>query len=153
MRPDPNDHSTDARSARIIHLGEVRRRRAGGRRAPDGQYIAALSLLAVFGWALWISVLFSLQPARLLTFIAFFVPLWIALAATSAVVLYVVDWRRGLLARLFRCAARAATFATVACANLAMLAAHRWSVLIAGIIVLAGAGFQALVERRLESRY
>lgn len=152
MRPDPDDHSSGSDPARIIYLGEVRRRRASRSTAPARQYLAVLGLIALVSWALWLSVLLALQPARLLTYLAFFIPLWVALASTLTIALYTFEWRRGLLARLSRCGARSAVLATVLVVNLALQAAHRWSVIVAGATLLLAAGVETVLEQRRRSR-
>lgn len=131
MRPDPRQHAERDESGRIIYLGDVRRRRGSRRQEPDTHYLAALLLVAVACLAIWAAVLLTLQPARLLTYLAFFVPLATAVAALATIGAYVVEWRRGLFPSLGRCARRGALFSAVIVANLAAQAAHRWSVLVA----------------------
>ncbi len=138
MRPDPRQRLTGDDTGRIIQLGEVRRKRASRRQAPDRHYLWAVAIAGVIGWALWLSVLFSLQPQKLLTYLAFSIPLGIALWSTATIVAYGVDWRRGVMPDLGRCARRGLLIAALLIANVAFRAGHHWSVLfLLGSIVLA----------------
>src|SRR4029077_2220945 len=103
MRPNPQRPSPDDDPDRIIYLGDVRRRRSSRGRVPDRQYLAVIGLTGIACWGLWIAVVTSVQPVKLLTYLAFFIPLALALAATFTLALYAIDWRRGLLPRLGRC--------------------------------------------------
>jgi hypothetical protein len=149
MRPDPRqDHERDA-SGRIIYLGDVRRRRSR-RTAPDRHYLAAVVLLGVVAWAVWLCVFLTLAPARLLTFLAFFVPLGLALAATGTVVAYAIDVRRTQVPSLLRAGRRGSLVAAVLVTNLAVTAAHRWTPFVAiGSIALAVSA-DIVVARRSE---
>jgi hypothetical protein len=138
MRPHPQDTQTTAESGRVIYLGDVRRRRAARRRAPDGHYLITLALVAVAAWIVWGIVVFNLAPARLLTYLAFFAPLWVALAATGALIAYGVEWRRGFLPSLMASARRGMLAATIIDVTLAFQAAHRWGVP-AGLVALGAA--------------
>ena len=137
MRPTLQHDDTGEETDRIIYLGDVRRRRARHRRGPDRHYLGALSLVAALAWAGWLAVLFTLPPARLLTFTAFFLPLWLALTATGSIAAYAVEWRRGTLPGLRACTAHGIALATFIVLNLALQAAHRWTLLFAAISLLA----------------
>jgi hypothetical protein len=141
MRPDPSQDRDQSASGRIIYLGLVRRRRVA-RGAPDHHYLAAVALLGIAAWAVWLTILFTLSPARLLTYLAFFVPLGIALASTGTMIAYGVDARSERFASLARAARRGTLVAAVAVANLAFIAGHRWTP-IAGILSL---GIAAVIE-------
>jgi hypothetical protein len=126
MRPNPSQPH-DADSDRIIYLGDVRRRRSVRRRqAPDHHYLIVIGLIGIAAWIVWLAVLVTLPPARLLTYFAFFTPLFVAVACTGAVVAYAVDWRRGLFPSLSICVRRGLLTAGVVVLNLALLAAHHW---------------------------
>jgi hypothetical protein len=144
MRPDPQDLRNET-DGRIIYLGDVRRRRTGRRRQqPDRHYLAALGLASVAAWAVWLTVVLTLQPARLISYVAFLLPLALALTATGSIVLYAVEWRLGQLPSLRAEVRRAALVAGVVVANLALLAAHRWSILVLGLsalLAIAAEGF------------
>lgn len=127
MRPDPRHQQSPTSSDRIIYLGDVRRRRAIRKRAPDRQYLAALFLVAAVAWAAWLTVLFTVQPMRLLTYVAFLAPLWVALTSTGSIVAYAAEWRRGMFPGLRVCVRRGALAASVIELNLALRAAHHWS--------------------------
>lgn len=136
MRPHPHHHHPPGDTGRIIRLGDVRRRRAARTRAPDRHYLASLLLIAAVGWALWLTVLFTLPPARLLTYVAFLAPLWLAVAASGALVAYGIEWKRGLVPSLAVCGRRGALTALLVVLNLAALSAHRWSLpLLIGSVV------------------
>lgn len=150
MRPDPRQHPERDESGRIIYLGDVRRRRGSRRQEPDTHYLAALVLVAVACLAIWAAVLLTLQPARLLTYLAFFVPLGIALAALATIGVYALEWRRGLFPSLSRCVRRGALIAVVIVANLAVRAGHRWTLLIALGSVAVALLVDAVAARRDE---
>jgi hypothetical protein len=149
MRPNPHDGTTEDDAARIIYLGEVRRRRASRQRQqPDHHYLAALGLVAATSWAVWLTVVFSLPPARLLTYLAFFVPLGLAIGATSAIGLHLADTRAGRVPGLRQSIRRGYLIAGVIVANLAFLAAGRWSVLVLGVSTLAALCIEVGTARR-----
>lgn len=126
MRPTAQHSEAPEEPARVIYLGDVRRRRTAGQRGPDRHYLAALALIAGAATCVWLGVLFTLAPARLLTYAAFFAPLSVALTAIGAIGAYAVEWRRGIAPSLRACTRRGALSAAVVVANLALLAAHRW---------------------------
>jgi hypothetical protein len=136
MRPDPHQRRPDADPGSIIYLGDVRKRRGSPKRAPDRQYVAVLGFVAMVGWASWLLVATNLAPARLLTYIAFFTPLAIALFSTTTLTSYVLAWRAGRSPSLRACARRGVLSSVLVIANLALLAGHRWNVL-AGVVTLA----------------
>lgn len=147
MRPTLDDGDRDE-GGRIIYLGDVRRRRARGRLAPDRHYLAVLALVALAAWALWLVVLLTLPPARLLTYLAFFLPLGIALSVTGALVSYAADWRFGALPSLRRALRRGLLLAGVVILNGALLAAHLWSpLLLIGSAVVASAADTVMARR------
>ena len=45
-------------------------------------------IIGVIALAVWLAVVTSLAPARLLTYVAFFAPLWVAVAALSSAAIY-----------------------------------------------------------------
>lgn len=136
VRPDPRKFPDRDDSGRIIYLGDVRKRRGTRQVAPDQHYLLVVALAAAAGWAMWLAVLLSLQPSKLLTFVAFFLPLALALAATGTLVTYALDWRRGLSPSLARSARRGSLLASLIVLNMAFQAAHRWTPLL-GIISVA----------------
>lgn len=141
MRPHPHHHHPPGETGRIIRLGDVRRRRAARTRAPDRHYLASLFLVAAVCWALWLTVLFTVPPVRLLTYIAFLTPLCVALAASGALLAYAIDWQRGLAPSLSTCGRRGVLGALLVVLNLAAQAAHRWTPLLAlgsvvGVVVV-----------------
>lgn len=87
--------------------------------------------------AVWLAVVLTLSPQRLLTFLAFFAPLFGALAAIGAVVAYAVEWQRGYYPSLRECLRRGVLGAGVVVLNLALVAAHRWKLPVAGGSVAA----------------
>lgn len=135
MRPHAHHEHSTQESGRIIYLGEVRRRRKAGR-APDRHYLAALVLVAAAGWAAWAIVLLDITPARLLTYVAFLLPLWVALTATGALTAYALEWRLDRVPSLVASTRRGATLATFVVANLGALAARHWSLVVAGVLLL-----------------
>ena len=128
MRPDPEQHFDNNDPARIIYIGDVRRRKGKPSRAlPDRHYLGALLLVAAVAWAAWMTVFLTMPPSRLLTYIAFLAPLGVALAATASLAAYGLDSLREPFPNLGRSARRGTIFAVVAVANLALRAAHHWS--------------------------
>jgi hypothetical protein len=142
------EHGAGRESTRIIYMGDVRRRRGKQRQAPDRQYLGALGLVALSAWAVWLTVLFSLEPARLLTYIAFFFPLSVALAATGSLAVYGFEWRGGTRPSLRLAGRRGLLFALFVVANLALLAAHRWSPVTGVLTVIVVLGLEAAALRR-----
>lgn len=130
MRPTPHHGRDYEETGRIISLGDVRRRRAGRPRAPDKQYLAALVFAAIFSWLAWLTVVLTIPPARLLTYIAFFVPFWTAVTTSGMLLAYGIDWRRGAIPSLRTGARRGALVSSVLSLNLAFAAAHKWSLLV-----------------------
>jgi hypothetical protein len=138
MRPNPT-HPRDEDSGRIIYLGDVRRRRSSRRRqTPDHHYVLVLGLVAIAAWIVWLSVFLTLPPARLLTYLAFFAPLFVAVAGSCTVIAYAIDWRRGYYPSLRECLRRGTLAAAVVVVNLAAMAAHHWMLPLAiGTIAVA----------------
>ncbi|MGH2441831.1 MAG: hypothetical protein ACRDFX_01540 [Chloroflexota bacterium] len=140
MRPDPRQHNDVDASGRIIYLGDVRRRRNGRRQGADSYYLVAVSLVGLAGFAIWFAVLLTIRPEKLLTYLAFFLPLSTGVAALGVLAAYAVDWRRGLFPSLMRCGQRGLVLAALLDANLGFAAAHRWTVIVAALsLVAAGA--------------
>jgi hypothetical protein len=137
MRPDPQHRRDDRNTGRIIYIGDVRKRRGGQRQTPDRYYLAALALIGAMGWAAWLTVVMSLAPSRLLSYVAFFAPLAVALSATATIVLYAIDWWRGRLPTLRTCLRRAVLIAAVIEVNLAFLGARLWLAGVAAISIAA----------------
>jgi hypothetical protein len=139
MHPNPQKRNDSTDSGRIIYLGDVRkkRRQGSGRQAPDRYYIAALALLAAMSWGAWMTVLTSSAPAKLLTYVAFLLPLALALASTGTIVFYGIDWRRGLYPSLRVCGRRAVLAAAVVVINLACLGAHFWLIPVGAVTIAA----------------
>jgi hypothetical protein len=149
MRPDPQDLRSDGDDGRIIYLGDVRRRRTSrGRQQPVGHYLAALGLIALASWAVWLTVVFTLEPARLLTYVAFLLPLACALTTTAGIVLYLTELRIGRVPSLGAELRRGLLFALIIVMNLAFMAGHRWSVLVFGLSVLLALAVEGLANRR-----
>jgi hypothetical protein len=149
MRPDAQQTPQEKETGRIIYLGDVRRRRRARRRqAPDRHYLAVIALVAAACWLVWGTVLFSLSPSRLLTYLAFFAPLFAALAATGTLIAYAVEWRLGRYPALGAAGRRGLLLAGVVVINLAVQAAHIW-VLPVG---LGTAGLALGLETLMEAR-
>lgn len=148
MRPDPHQPTSHDDTDRIIYIGDVRRRRQGKRRAPDRHYLAAVAAVGVGAWVIWVTVLLTLAPARLLTYLAFFVPLGVALSATVALAIYAAEARSQRLPDLGASIRRGILVALVVVANLALQASHHWSIPGAGISILAAIVVEAVGERR-----
>jgi len=149
MRPDPDQRQAEQESGRIIYLGDVRRRRARGRPVtPDRTLLLALALIAAAAWIVWVAVLVGLPPHKLLTYLAFFGPLFVALAATTAIGIHLTAWRRGLIPRVAISVERGALTAFVAVANLVFLAAHRWTWPVGAITVGIVLALDAMLARR-----
>ncbi len=148
MRPDPHHPTSHDDTDRIIYIGDVRRRRQGKRRAPDQHYLAVLAVIAIAAWGAWGTVLLTLAPARLLTYLAFFAPLGVALAATSSLVVYAAEWRSGRIPSLRATVRRGILVALVIIVNLALEASHHWSVPWGGFSVLGAIAIEAVAEQR-----
>jgi hypothetical protein len=148
MRPDPTERHEHDPSGRIIYLGDVRRRRGTKRQSPDHHYLAAVALAALVGWVVWCAVLLTLPPSKLLTYMAFFIPLAVAVASTATLVAYGLEQRRAHYATLRSAGRRGASFAAVVIVNLACLAAHRWTVLLAALTIVAVIALDIVAARR-----
>lgn len=148
MRPDPHQQQTPERTDRIIYLGEVRRRRALRTRAPDHHYLASLLVVAAVAWAVWLVVFLTVAPAKLLTYLAFLAPLWLAIVATGAILTYGVEWQRGFVPSLPGSIRRGAWLASLVVANAALRFAHHWGWPVAvGMVLLAAAAEFLITER------
>jgi hypothetical protein len=147
VRPTLQDDDPYDDSGRIISLGDVRRRRTSRSRAPDRQYLAATAIIGGFAWLGWLLVLFTVQPTKLLTYIAFFAPLWLAVTSTGALGAYGIDWRRGALPSLRVCARRGALISSAIILNLAFLAAHRWSIFLLPVSAAAAIAIDIALDR------
>ncbi len=148
MRPDPTERHEHDPSGRIIYLGDVRRRRGTKRQSPDHHYLATVALAALAGWAVWGVVVFTLAPSKLLTYLAFFLPLAVALTSTATLVAYGLEHRRTHYASLTGAGRRGVSFGAVAIVNLAFLAAHRWTVFLAAVTVVAAIAIDVVAARR-----
>jgi hypothetical protein len=148
MRPDVGQEQPPPEPDRIIHLGDVRRRPTSRRRAPDRHYLAALTVVTLVAWVAWLAVVVSLPPARLLSYLAFFAPLWLALATSGAILAYTVEWRRGGWPGLIPCGRRGALGASVIVLNLACKAASHWSPGLLAISVVAAVVTDIALARR-----
>lgn len=148
MRPDPQFPPKDESPDRIIYLGDVRRRRARRKRSPDLHYLVVLALIALAAWLVWGVVLLNVAPSKLLSYLAFLVPLAVAAAATGSLVAYWAEWRAGYLPDLVAATRRGALAAAVAVFNLAVLATHRWTIVVGGISLLLALGTELALSRR-----
>ena len=148
MRPDPTERHEHDPSGRIIYLGDVRRRKGSKRQSPDRHYVAATGLIALAAWAVWAIVLFSLAPSKLLTYIAFLAPLAVALAATGTLAAYAFEHQRHQYATLRPAFRRGFSFSVVVIVNLSLLAAHRWSIVVPAVCVLAAVVAEGIARRR-----
>jgi hypothetical protein len=111
----------------------------------EARRLAALVLLGTLALLVWLAVVLAVPPHRLLTYLAFFVPFWIFVAAFTAAGLYWFSAGRwvGGPSALRNSVRRGAIAASVVVANLALTAAHKWQ-LLAFLIVLAAAGVAEL---------
>ncbi len=148
MHPDPQQDPRYDDPGRIIHLGEVRRRRRSAGVLPDRHYLAGMLTAAVLGWLSWITVVLTVPPSKLLTYLAFFVPLWLALSATGSALAHMMESRALGMADFRHSVRRGALFGVVVVANLVLLAAHRWS--LPALAVLCGAALFVDVVRSLK---
>ncbi|GAC1472267.1 MAG: hypothetical protein PVSMB7_24740 [Chloroflexota bacterium] len=136
MRPEPQHSRTDTSEGAIIYLGDVRRRRNRKRR-DHRTPIAVLVTLAILCWTVWASVLMTVAPARLVTYLAFFLPLSGALVSTGVLLFFAIDWRRGRLPEWPVCGRRAVLATTVIVVNLSCLGARLWLVPLGAATVAA----------------
>jgi hypothetical protein len=148
MRPDSRLQPERDTPARIINLGDVRRRRRGRRSAPDRHYLAVVLLISLAAWGAWAAVVLTLQPAKLLTYLAFFSPLFIAVSGTLTLGHYAVDWQRGLMPDLAVCLRRGLLVGAILIGNLAAQSAHRWNIAIALASVVVAAGIDLALRYR-----
>jgi hypothetical protein len=149
MRPDPQEPRRDGGSESIIYLGDVRKRRRSRARAPDRHYLAALAVVGAVSWTAWLLVATNLAPARLLTYIAFFLPLTASIFATATLLSYAAERRLRRFPSLTASARRGALTAALITVNLALQAAHEWNPLIALATVAVVLAANLLVERRI----
>lgn len=107
--------------------------------ALDMHRVVALLAVGALGFVLWLVVLISIAPHKLLTYLAFLTPFWIFLSAFTAVGLYWWRSRHGSELAAIRSSMRhAAILASIIVAILALSAGH-WLSLTSVVIVLAGA--------------
>ncbi len=154
MRPDPEHTYTESSdSGRIIYLGDVRRRKAARKNAlPDRHYLASIAVLAGLGWAIWLTVLFTVPPSRLLTYVAFSAPLSLGLGATSTLIAYAVEFRTTRVASVGRSIRRGSFLSVLVIGNLALLGAHRWTVLALVAMLAVILVLDLRCERRFHQR-
>lgn len=115
---------------------------------PAGTFEPA-RLLALLGvgtvaLAVWIGILLTVAPHRLLTYLAFFVPLWIFVACFGAGGLYWLAARaaRTHLRTLANSVRLGCLVASLIVVNLSLAAAHRWT----PVFFLASAAVAGVVE-------
>jgi len=120
----------------IIYLGTVRRRR-GERQSPDAYYLLALALGAAIAWTSWLVILFHLPPTKLVSYCAFFLPLALALAASSSLGAYFLEGGGSSEPRLSSSCRHGTLFAVALIINLVAMAAHAWNPIvgIASVVV------------------
>ncbi len=126
------------------------------RPSPDGEQLydvrrfVALLAAGSFSLAIWLGVVFTVSPERLLTYLAFFVPLSIALACLTAASIYRIRGGNGMSRPdLLRSAVRqGCLFACFCVVNLGLMAAHRWSVVSFVLFVTAAAAVEVYVWSR-----
>lgn len=90
----------------------------------------------------------TVPPVRLLTYLAFFIPLWGALSATSSSVAYLLMRGRHSSFSLPTCVRSGTLASSLLVINLAVVAAQRWSIVWAALSVLAFLIFDVVVERK-----
>jgi hypothetical protein len=93
-------------------------------------------------------VAFNLSPERLLTYVAFFLPLSFALSASAAIAIYMIELRAGRFPMLGPSIRRGILVAAILIVNLAFQAAHRWSVPVAGVSILGAIALEVVAERK-----
>lgn len=97
---------------------------------------------------MWGVVVFTLPPSKLLTYLAFFLPLSVALTSTATLLAYGLEYRRTRYASLRVAGRRGVEFGCVAIVNLAFLAAHKWTVILAVVSVVAAIAVDVFATRR-----
>jgi hypothetical protein len=137
MRPDPQRRRKAPETGQIIYIGDVRRRRGPRKQTPDRYFLAAIGLVAAMGWGAWITVLMSLPPSRLLSYLAFFIPLAVALTGTGTIAIYTFQWWRGAIGDLWTSARQAFLATAVVEVNLGFLGARLWLIAIAAASIAA----------------
>ncbi|HZT96210.1 MAG TPA: hypothetical protein VFB34_05170 [Chloroflexota bacterium] len=118
------------------------RTREDGRRDAPTRELALLLGGGLVTLAVWVVVLLTLSPARLLTYLAFFVPLWLAVTGLGGAASL---WLRthqgaGSPGGNFSVIRRPAMVATFLVTNLALLAGHHWSLVwlvVLSVVLLA----------------
>jgi hypothetical protein len=95
----------------------------------------ALVGVGLVSFLIWLAVLFNIAPHRLITYVAFFTPLWIFVASFCAAGLYLFAGTRPELATnaLGNSVRRGALVASLLVAELALVAARRWTLV--GLLV------------------
>lgn len=98
----------------------------------DPRRFVALVVLGSVAFAVWLGVIFTVPPHRLLTYLAFLVPFWIAVAAFTAALFYRFFAGRQNAGELVLTSSVSggAIVASVAVINLSLLASHKWSPLL-----------------------
>ncbi len=142
MQPDFRDETEHSPDDRIIYIGDVRRRRSNVSRQEDRHYLYVMSACALFAWAVWLVVALNLSPAKLLTYLAFLSPLWLALALTGTVIALVLAAKHSESVSVRVSARRGMIAASVVVGNLGLSAAHLWSLLALLLLLAAAAGVE-----------
>jgi len=142
VQPNFRDEAEHDPGDRIIYIGDVRRRRGKVSRQEHRHYLYVLSACALFAWAFWLVVALNLSPAKLLTYLAFLSPLWLALAFTGTVTALVLAARYSEFVSVRSSARRGMIAASVVVGNLGLSAAHHWSLLAPLLLLAAGAGVE-----------
>ncbi|HEV3310016.1 MAG TPA: hypothetical protein VG815_05825 [Chloroflexota bacterium] len=123
-------------------------RRVDPQAAPtfEGHRFAAMLALGAVSFAVWLGVLFWVPPHRLLTYLAFFVPFWLAVASVGAAIVYMTVARRpdAHARALSNSVRRGALIASVTVALLTLLAGRHLTA-VTFIIVVGCSGLFELI--------
>jgi hypothetical protein len=141
--------TSETTSSRVIYLGTIRRRRSTHF---DRRRFTALLLAGMLSLTIWLIVVITIVPARLPSYLAFFLPLWLGLTTISAALYYRVQARNPSFGvQLFAVSVRrGALIASVIVFNLVLLAVRHWDPLVA-VIVIAVVVIAEVVMIRLRS--
>lgn len=123
-------------------------RRVEAQSAPtfEGHRFAALLALGAVSFAVWLGVLFTIPPHRLLTYLAFFAPFWVAVASVGAAIVYITASRKpnAHVRALGNSVRQGALVASAIVALLALLAGRHLTA-VTFIIVVGCAGLFELI--------
>ena len=110
----------------------------------DPSRLLALLAAGIVGLGIWIGVVLTVPPQRLLTYLAFFLPFWVFVACFSSAAIYWMMARSMLSSPLTlpNSVREGALIGGVLTVNLALVAGHKWSVVALAVTILLALGVE-----------